>query len=102
MDQATGYVKAIVGGRGTEEASLTLNRATATTRQPGSTFKIITTYAPALDYDNMTLSSVYYNAPYTSGTESPSTTGTATTPTPATPRSARPSRTPSTSWPSNA
>lgn len=63
MDQATGYVKAIVGGRGTKEASLTLNRATATTRQPGSTFKIITTYAPALDYDNMTLSSVYYNAP---------------------------------------
>ena len=43
MDQATGYVKAIVGGRGTKEASLTLNRATATTRQPGSTFKIIST-----------------------------------------------------------
>lgn len=64
MDQSTGYVKAIVGGRGTKEASLTLNRATATTRQPGSTFKIVTTYAPAIDYDNMTLSSVYYNAPY--------------------------------------
>ena len=65
MEQETGYVKAIVGGRGNKEASLTLNRATATTRQPGSTFKIITTYAPALDYDNMTLSSIYYNAPYT-------------------------------------
>lgn len=64
MDQATGYVKAIVGGRGQKEASLTLNRATTTTRQPGSTFKIITTYAPAIDYDNMTLSSIYYNAPY--------------------------------------
>lgn len=64
IDQSTGYIKAIVGGRGTKSASLTLNRATATTRQPGSTFKIVTTYAPALDYDNMTLSSIYYNAPY--------------------------------------
>ena len=64
MDQSTGYIKAIVGGRGTKEASLTLNRATTSTRQPGSTFKIITTYAPALDYDNMTLSTTYYNAPY--------------------------------------
>ncbi len=64
IDQSTGYVKAIVGGRGAKEASLTLNRAADSTRQPGSTFKIVTTYAPALDYDNMTLSSVYYNAPY--------------------------------------
>lgn len=65
MDQSTGYVKAIIGGRGPKEASLTLNRATASTRQPGSTFKILTTYAPAIDYDNMTLGSIYYNAPYT-------------------------------------
>ena len=52
IDQSTGYVKAIVGGRGEKEASLTLNRATYTKRQPGSTFKIITTYAPALDHGN--------------------------------------------------
>ena len=30
IEQSTGYVKAIVGGRGSKEASLTLNRATAT------------------------------------------------------------------------
>ncbi|MDY3920198.1 MAG: PBP1A family penicillin-binding protein [Candidatus Limivivens sp.] len=64
MEQSTGYVKAIVGGRGEKEASLTLNRATSTTRQPGSTFKIVTTYAPALDRNGMTLATVFDNAPY--------------------------------------
>ncbi len=49
MDQHTGEVKALVGGRGDKSASKTLNRASSTTMQPGSTFKIITTYAPALD-----------------------------------------------------
>ena len=63
LDQETGYVKAIVGGRGNKEASLTLNRATSSRRQPGSTFKILTTYAPALE-EGMTLSTVFDNAPY--------------------------------------
>lgn len=67
MEQSTGYVKALVGGRGTKEASLTLNRATNTVRQPGSTFKIVAAYAPALDSAGMTLATVqddteyYYN-----------------------------------------
>lgn len=65
IDNETGYVKAIVGGRGKKEASLTLNRATETRRQPGSTFKIISTYAPALDEEGMTLATVFDNAPYT-------------------------------------
>ena len=64
IDQKTGYVQAIVGGRGEKKASLTLNRATYTRRQPGSTFKIVTTYAPALDSANMTLATVFDNAPY--------------------------------------
>lgn len=64
IDQSTGYVKAIVGGRGEKEASLTLNRATSTRRQPGSTFKILTTYAPALDRGDVTLATVFDNAPY--------------------------------------
>ena len=50
-DQDTGYVVAMLGGRGEKEASRTLNRATDTTRQPGSTFKIISTFAAALDSD---------------------------------------------------
>ena len=64
IDQSTGYIKAIVGGRGEKEASLTLNRATDSRRQPGSTFKIITTYAPALDAASMSLATVFDNAPY--------------------------------------
>ncbi len=55
MDQYTGKVKAIVGGRGEKTSSLSLNRATDTTRQPGSCFKIVSTYAPALDSCGYTL-----------------------------------------------
>lgn len=64
IDQSTGYVKAVVGGRGKKEASLTLNRATDTRRQPGSTFKVVSTYAPALDSAGKTLASVEVDAPF--------------------------------------
>ena len=65
IDQSTGEVKAIVGGRGDKTANKTLNRATDTKRQPGSTFKILSAYAPALDMGGMTLASVQDDAPYT-------------------------------------
>ena len=64
IDQHTGYVKAIIGGRGEKTASLTLNRATDTTRQPGSTFKILSTYAPALNEKGMTLATTFEDEPY--------------------------------------
>ena len=64
IDQHTGYVKAIVGGRGEKTASLTLKRATDTTRQPGSTFKILSTYAPALNEKGMTLATTFEDEPY--------------------------------------
>lgn len=64
LEQSTGLVRAIVGGRGEKTASLTLNRATNTTRQPGSTFKILTAYAPALDAFGKTLVTEYENKPY--------------------------------------
>jgi penicillin-binding protein 1A len=63
-DQSTGYIVAMVGGRGTKEASRTLNRATNTTRQPGSCFKVLSTYAPALDSAGLTLADVQNDAPY--------------------------------------
>lgn len=63
-DQSTGYVVAMVGGRGTKEGSRTLNRASNTTRQPGSTFKVVSTYAPALDSAGLTLADVQNDAPY--------------------------------------
>ncbi|MBQ8304837.1 MAG: PBP1A family penicillin-binding protein [Blautia sp.] len=64
IDQHTGYVKAIIGGRGRKTASLTLNRATDTTRQPGSTFKIVSTYAPALNEKGMTLATTFLDEEY--------------------------------------
>ena len=63
-DQTTGYVVAMVVGRGTKEGNLTLNRATDTVRQPGSTFKIVSTYAPALDTAGMTLADVQVDGPF--------------------------------------
>lgn len=65
MDQHTGHVLAIVGGRGEKTGNRTLNRATDTKRQPGSTFKILSTYLPALDSAGFTLASVIDDAgPY--------------------------------------
>ena len=64
IDQQTGYVKALIGGRGKKTASLTLNRATDTTRQPGSTFKIVSTYAPALNEKGMSLATTFEDEPY--------------------------------------
>ena len=65
MDQATGYVKAISGGRGEKKGDLTLNRATDSVRQPGSVFKVISSFAPALDSCGATLGTVYYDSQYT-------------------------------------
>lgn len=48
MDQHTGHVLALVGGRGKKTGARTLNRASGSLRQPGSTFKILSTYLPAI------------------------------------------------------
>ena len=67
MDQSTGKVLALVGGRGDKAGNRTWNRATDTTRQPGSCFKIIGCYAAALDAGGRTLASVEDDAPFTVG-----------------------------------
>lgn len=64
MDQYTGYVKAIVGGRGKKNVSLSLNRASDSTRQPGSTFKILSAYAPAIDTMGYTLTTTIVDEPF--------------------------------------
>ena len=72
IDQATGQIKAMVGGRGAKETSQSLNRAyQGSRRQPGSCFKILATYAPALDTNQITLASVFDDKPwhYSNGTE---------------------------------
>jgi len=63
-DHSTGYVVAMVGGRGQKEGSRTLNRATDSKRQPGSTFKVVGVYAPALDSAGLTLATVQNDAPF--------------------------------------
>ena len=71
IDQTTGQVKAIAGGRGEKTASLSLNRATNTFRQPGSTFKVLASFAPALERGD-TLATTFYDEPYSTmvnGTE---------------------------------
>lgn len=65
IDQHSGEVKAVVGGRGTKTGNRTWNRATNTKRQPGSTFKLLTCYPAALDTGVKTLASVQDDAPLT-------------------------------------
>lgn len=64
MDQKSGQVLALVGGRGKKTGSRTLNRATNSLRQPGSTFKILSTYLPAFDTAGMTLSTTQVDEKY--------------------------------------
>lgn len=64
MNPSNGQVVAIVGGRGEKTASRTLNRATDSLRQPGSCFKILAAFAPAIDAAGCTLATTYYDAPY--------------------------------------
>lgn len=65
MDQATGEVKAIAGGRNEKRESLSFSRETQSTRQPGSCFKILACYLPGMDAAGMTLASSKTDAPYT-------------------------------------
>ena len=64
MDQKTGYVKALVGGRGEKLTNRALNRATDTTRQPGSCFKVLSTFAPAIDKYGYTIATTVEDSPF--------------------------------------
>jgi penicillin-binding protein 1A len=48
IENGTGEIKAVMGGR-SEKVRRGLNRATQSLRQPGSTIKPLSVYAPALD-----------------------------------------------------
>lgn len=63
LDQKTGYVKAIVGGRGEKTANRGLNRVKSP-RQPGSTFKPVAVYAPYMDLGYGGLQTPLYDEPY--------------------------------------
>ena len=64
MDQKTGHVKALLGGRGEKNVSKAFNRATAATRQPGSCFKVLAAYVPSIDLGTSTLATVQNDAPF--------------------------------------
>ncbi len=65
IDPTTGYVKGIVGGRGEKTASRTLNRATQSLRQSGSSIKPLSIYAPAVEYGKITPSTIVSDSPIT-------------------------------------
>ena len=64
MNQYTGEVVALVGGRGEKTGNRTLNRATSSLRQVGSTFKVLATFLPALDSGGMTLATPIDDSPF--------------------------------------
>ena len=64
INHNSGEVVALAGGRGEKTVSRSLNRATATKRQPGSTFKVLSAFAPALELYNKSLATTYYDGEY--------------------------------------
>lgn len=71
IDQETGHVKAMVGGRGEKTSDQSLNRATQSYRQPGSCFKVLSTFVPALDTNGDTLATVIKDGPFKYDTGQP-------------------------------
>lgn len=68
INNQTGYVEAIVGGRSQEYDGYTLNRAYQSYRQPGSTIKPLVVYTPQLER-GYTPDSVVEDAPIPDGPE---------------------------------
>ena len=58
-----GRILGVVGGVGEKTSPLCLNRATSTTRQPGSSLKPIASYALAVERDLITWSSQFLDVP---------------------------------------
>lgn len=65
IDPATGDVLGLVGARGEKNKNRILNRATHTTRSPGSSIKPLSVYGPALEYGLITYGSVFDDVPVT-------------------------------------
>ena len=64
IENDTGYVRVIVGGRGDKTESLVLNRATSSERQAGSTIKPLVAYGPALDTAGYTNGTILNDLPF--------------------------------------
>jgi penicillin-binding protein 1A len=68
MVDYTGKIVGIEGGRGQKSGNKVLDRATQSKRQPGSAIKPLAVYAPAIDWDKITYSTIFDDtAPTTKG-----------------------------------
>ncbi len=64
MNHSTGEVVAMIGGRGEKTGNRTLNRASGAYRNPGSTFKVVASYAPAFEALGYGPGTVQYDGPF--------------------------------------
>lgn len=64
IDHSTGEVRGLVGVRGEKTENRSLNRATQSTRHPGSAFKMLAAYAPAMDLGIISPSSILNDSPF--------------------------------------
>lgn len=71
IDPYTGHIKGLVGGRGEKTGNRVLNRATQTVRQPGSSIKPLSVYAPAIEYGVVTPSTIVDDSKITIGDWTP-------------------------------
>ena len=67
IDYNSGEVLAMSGGRGEKETNMSLNRATDSLRQPGSCFKPLAAYAPAMQEAGFTLATAIDDSPFNYG-----------------------------------
>ena len=65
IEQSTGNIVAIIGGRGEKTTPLGFNRATMAKRQPGSAIKPLGVYSQALDKKLINYSTVVDDTPFT-------------------------------------
>ncbi len=70
MDPYTGQVKGVGGGLGRKTSERTLNRATMTLRQPGSSIKPLSVYAPGFEYKKFTPGTMFVDEAYSVGNHS--------------------------------
>lgn len=64
IDNSTGNVVALAGGMGEKTGSRSWNRATRTTRQPGSSIKPLAVYAPAIEMGKISPGTAVDDYPY--------------------------------------
>ncbi len=65
IDPNNGEIKGVIGGKGKKTSSRGLNYATQTRRQPGSSMKPLSVYAPAIDKKELTPSTILVDEPIT-------------------------------------